>query len=111
METKFSTFFGFTNFSCHYVYFFNNDDLPIQCFYEQYVSFYINVSNSRELKNYPYREAIGRMQKIYFKTYTRMGVWFVGVILGYILHNLRFKVQNIKIAKVRIIFYYCARST
>lgn len=34
----------------------------------------------------------------YYPTHTRMGAWLVGVLLGYILHNL--KGESIRVPKV-----------
>lgn len=41
------------------------------------------------------------MIKTYYPTHTRMGAWLVGVLLGYVLHNL--KEKSIKLPKVNSI--------
>lgn len=40
------------------------------------------------------------MTTTYYPTHIRMGAWLVGVLLGYILHNLKGK--SIKVPKVRL---------
>lgn len=56
----------------------------------------MELPNSKMLN----RMAGDSMLKTYYPTHTRMGAWFVGVLLGYMLHNLKGK--SIKVPKVEI---------